>query len=333
MLFTQPNLTSYCYYPFESLKIDSAGDCSFCCHHTRKCLGNILNSSLEVIWNSDIAKEIRVESSNNKLHNTCANEYCPFYHIRNDLKNKANKIKLLEFPNNIELDLPMQHCNVGGEDPKAGTACIMCERALYYERQEDRVDEICEKLCPYASNFKSLHIQGIAEAFWKNKLFDVVDKINISPPNTRITTFTNGTIFYGDKLEKWLNYPWSCLTFSIDASTPETFKKIRVWDAYYKVIENMKEFAKRRTSMQMLKTHNNINLLNVGEVEGMVEIAAEIGVDIISFNPTYNFEQFAVNKGNVHIFSKAQDQINAIAAKLKIKVEFMRSLTLDLQHA
>jgi MoaA/NifB/PqqE/SkfB family radical SAM enzyme len=331
MLFTKPNYTSYCYYPFESLKIDSAGGCSFCCHHTRKCLGNILNSSLEDIWNSEIAQDIRTESSNNKLHSTCANEYCPFYHIRNDLKNRANKIKLSKLPYNIELDLPMQHCNVGGEDPKEGTVCIMCERARYYQKQEDRVDEICEKLQPYANNFKFLHIQGIAEAFWKNKLFDVVNKVGINPSNTRITTFTNGTILSGDKLDKWLNYPWTCLTFSIDASTPETFKKIRIWDAFHKVVENMKEFAKRRTSMQMLKTHNNINLLNVGEVKGMVELAVDIGVDIISFNPTYNLPGLSVDKSNVHIFSKAQDVINETTTKLGIKVEFMRSLTLDLQ--
>jgi MoaA/NifB/PqqE/SkfB family radical SAM enzyme len=332
MLFTKPQEMSgeaFCFYPFTKLKIDSAGDCSFCCFHTRKCLGNILEYSLEEIWNSDLAKEIRTTTLQNQMHRTCAVDSCPFYHIRNNLQ-KNFSVRQARVPIDIELDLPMQHCNIGGEDPKPGTACIMCERALDYHRQVDRVDDVCDKLKPYSEKFKSLHIQGVAEAFWKNKLFDVVERIGIKPSGTRITTFTNGTIFSGDKLDKWLNYPWSCLTFSIDAATPETYKKIRIWNAYDRIIANMKEFAKRRSVNQTLQIHNNINMLNIHEVKGMVEVAADVGVDMISFNPTYNLAGLIVDQSNMHLFARAQDEIKETAQRLNVKVEFLRALTLDL---
>jgi len=332
MMFVKPpkSTGAFCFYPFTKLKVDSAGDCSFCCFQTRKCLGNILDSSLEEIWNSKLAKEIRTATLRTKLHTTCAVESCPFYHIRNDLQDRTIKTRLAKVPFDIELDLPMQHCNIGGEDPKHGTACIMCERALFYTRQADRVDEVCEKLRPYANKFKSLHIQGVAEAFWKNRLFDVVGKIGIDPARTRITTFTNGTIISGERLDHWLSYPWTCLTFSIDASTPETYKKIRIWNAYDRVVENMMEFSRRRTFNQVLQIHNNINLLNVHEVKGMVEVAAKFKADMISFNPTYNLAGLIVDQSNMHLFAKAQDEITETAQKLNVKVEFLRSLTLDL---
>jgi len=321
---------AFCNYPFERLKIDSAGDCTFCCFSTRKCLGNILNQSLEEIWNGDLAADIRAETIANRLHTTCAVESCPFYHISTKLKDKSHRVRLAKIPIDIELDLPMQHCNIGGEDPKPGSACIMCERALLYHRQEDRVDEIAERLRPYADKFKFLHVQGVAEAFWKNKIFDVVEKVGVNTHLTRITTFTNGTILCDQRLDKWLGYPWSCTTFSIDASTPETYKKIRIWNAYDRIVSNMKEFARRRTPAQFFQIHNNINLLNVGEVKGMVELAAEVGVDNLTFNPTCNLPNLIVNEDNVHIFAKAQDEIVETALKLGVKVEFFRNLTLDL---
>ena len=332
MLFVKPPKPTgaFCFYPFTKLKVDSAGDCSFCCFQSRKCLGNILESSLEEIWNSKLANEIRTETLRTKLHKTCAVESCPFYHIRDELQSRIIKTRKSVIPFDIEIDLPMQHCNIGGEDPKPGTACIMCERALFYNRQADRVDEVCEKLRPYAGKFKYLHIQGVAEAFWKNRLFDVVDKMGIDPTKTRITTFTNGTIISGDRLDRWLSFPWTCLTFSIDASTPDTYKKIRIWDAYERVIANMKEFSSRRSINQNLQIHNNINLLNVGEVKGMVEVAAEVKANMISFNPTYNLAGLIVDKSNMHLFAKAQEEITETAKKLKVKVEFLRSLTLDL---
>jgi MoaA/NifB/PqqE/SkfB family radical SAM enzyme len=320
---------AFCEYPFVKLKVDSAGYCTFCCFQERKCLGNILDSSLEEIWNSKLANDIRKETLRTNLHKTCAIESCPFYHIRNNLK--VIETRFTEIPFDIEIDLPMQHCNIGGEESKPGTACIMCERSLFFEKQIDRVDEVCAKLKPYSDKFKFLHIQGVAEAFWKNRLFDVVDKIGVDPSFTRITTFTNGTIISGDKLEKWLNYPWTCTTFSIDASTPETYRKIRIWDAYDKVVENMIEFGKRRTSMQCLQIHNNINLLNAGEVEGMIEIAAKVQADSISFNPTHNLPGLVVNEKNMYIFAKAQDKIIESANRLNVKVEFLRGLTLDLE--
>jgi MoaA/NifB/PqqE/SkfB family radical SAM enzyme len=278
-----------------------------------------------------LARETRYQTSCGELHETCAIDGCPFYHRRDDLKNSAVPAPFTRYPIDIELDLPMQHCNIGGEDPKSGTACIMCERSLFYERQEDRVDEICERLKPYAKHFRFLHVQGVAESFWKDRIFDVVEKIGVDVNTCRITTYTNGTILGGARLDRWLRYPWTCTTFSIDAATPETFKKIRIWDAYDRIIANMMEFSRRRSPYQNLQIHNTINLINIDEVVGMVEVAAKVKADLITFNPTHNLHGMIVSQENVHLFDKAQKQIKKAAAKLNVNLDFTRDFRLDFK--
>ena len=320
----------FCKYPFQKIKIDSSGKCNFCCFQ-RIIDGapNILEQSLEDIWNSEVAQQIREDTLNGVLHSACSTPACPFFHIIDEAPKLD--VQCEKMPFDIELDLPMQHCNIGGENPKPNTACIMCERNLFFQKQEDRVDEICDKLKPYASNIKFLHIQGVAEAFWKDRIFEVVERIGVDVTKTRITTFTNGTILGGERLTRWLKYPWTCTTFSIDAATPETYKKIRIWDAYHRIVTNMMEFARKRGPSQSLQIHNNINLFNINEVVGMVELASKVGADYISFNPTHHLKGAIVSKENAHLFKKAQEQILETADKLKVNVDFLRNLALDFE--
>ena len=325
--------TPFCRYPFQKLKICSNGDVNFCCfQRDGTCIDNILEVSLERIWNSRLAKDVRYATSNGELHKFCQQEGCPFYHRKDKLAGVHDPDAVFtKFPIDIELDLPMQHCNIGGLDPKAGTVCIMCERATRFEKQEDRVDEICDVLRPYAKHIRFLHIQGIAESFWKDRIFEVVDRIGIDVQKTRITTYTNGTILGGERLTKWLKYPWTCTTFSIDAAKPETYKKIRIWDAYERIIANMTELSRRRCHpYQSLQIHNNINMLNINEVEGMVEIAAQVKADYLSFNPTHHFGDNEVSNNNVHLFKEAQTKIIKRAAQINVNVGFIRDFGLDL---
>lgn len=328
--FEQKQIKAFCNYPFQKLKVDSEGWCTFCCHHTRKCLGNILESSLEEIWNSELAKQIRKETLEGRLHSTCKIESCPFY-WKQELTQTEYTQK--DFPLQFEIDLPNTHCNIGGNTPKPNTACLMCERANpKFKPDQDKVDEVCEKLKPYTKHIKAIHIQGVAEPFWKNKIFDVIEKIGVNQFKEKIiiSTTTNGTILNNERIEKWLSYPLSATTFSLDAGNKETYKKIRKLDLYDGVIKSlMKMSEKRKKENQKLYIHNNINMLNIKEVKTMVEVAADAGVDEINFNPTYNLEGLVVSELNAHIFKKAQDDIIETAERLRIKVSFIRNMFLN----
>jgi hypothetical protein len=88
---------------------------------------------------------------------------------------------------------------------------------------------------------------------------------------------------------------------------------------------------KERKPGQIIRIHNNINKLNLHEVVGMVELAAQCGVDEVEFNPTYHTPDICVDYHSAHAFAAAQQQIVEAAKRLGVKATFMRNLALDFE--
>lgn len=334
MLKTSYVSHAFCSYPFQRLKFTPEGDVTICCFHERKCLGNILKNSLENIWFSPLANNIRESTLQGVLHKTCQIESCPFF-LTNNLENQ--EFECYRYPIEFEIDFPNQHCNIGGNNPSAkNPACLMCERNLKTAEelyQEDKLEEVSQKLKPYIKYIRWLHIQGVAEAFWKDRIFELIDWLGVNKFKHRIliSATTNGTLMNASCRGKFLKYPKSGLTWSLDAGSPETYKIIRRVNMYDKIVENLKAYSKERNlDGQYIHIHNNINTINIDEVEKMVELAAEVGVDRLDFNPTYSLRGICVNKENVHLFRNAQIRIMRRAHELGVNATFMRNLTLNL---
>jgi MoaA/NifB/PqqE/SkfB family radical SAM enzyme len=330
MFKTTRTVNAFCPHPFQRLKVTPEGNVSMCCFQYRDCLGNILFKSFEDIWFGPVAKKIREMTANKEFHPSCLTESCPYRY--KPLVDQP--VEHFTYPREFELDLPTQHCNIGGEDPSPERpACLMCERHLYMHKHVDRLNEVCVKLRPYVRYIRALHIQGIAEAFWKDRIFEIFDHLGVEKYKEKVTvsTTTNGTILTKARRERWFDYPLSSCTFSIDASTPETFKLIRRIDAYDAIVRNLMAFAEERKPGQGLRIHNNINLFNINEVVGMVEVAARAKVDFIDFNATYNTPGICVDENSAWLFHKAQQDIMAAGEKYGVKVTFMRNLSLDYE--
>jgi len=321
---------AFCDRPFTRMKVTPEGDVSVCCFQNRNTIGNLLEDSFEEVWTGLKARSIRDSTADGKLHRTCITDNCPFVTVDLDSRN----ISYGKYPSMIEFDLPTQHCNIGGENPSADTpACLMCERSTHFVRQKDRLDEVCEIVKPYVKYLNHVHIQGVSEPFWKNRIFELTDLLDLYSYKDQLSlsSTTNATILTEEKRSRFLEYPSSYLTFSLDASTPGTYRILRVWDAYDNVIENLMAYSAERTKEnQQIIIHNNINLININEVVGMVEVAADCGSDKLEFNPTYAVETICVNESNAKLFKKAEDEIKAAAERLKVDVTFVRPLDLNL---
>jgi MoaA/NifB/PqqE/SkfB family radical SAM enzyme len=324
-------IKAFCSYPWTRVKFTPEGDVTMCCFHARKCLGNIFQNSFEEIWFSPLAEQIRKDTSNQILHRTCSGNSCPFSKLKNlPLINFDHG----KFPHELEIDLPNQHCNIGGERPNAkNLACLMCERNRrdpdeFY--QEDRLEEICFKIKPIMSYIKWVHVQGVAEPFWKNKIFEILKWLDVEGSKVWISTTTNGTLMNANHRKMFLEYPSSTITWSLDAGTAETFKIIRRVDMFDQIIENLMNYSKERKQGQFIHIHNNINTININDVEEMVRIAAKVGVDRLDFNATYDVPAICVNKENVHIFKEAQEKIVYLSRELGVNTTFMRDLTLGI---
>lgn len=197
----------------------------------------------------------------------------------------------------IEFDLPSSHCNIGGTHPNEDTpACVMCPRSSRKFRENpnfavDNTNTIIAAVRPYMPYIRHLSILGVAEPFWKNKLFEVFDKLGFKLYRDRINfwTISNGSLFSENVAKKYIDYvPESTLIFSIDAGTKETYRKIRRLDFFETIRSNIQQYMKIKPAMHHVQIHNNINTLNAHEMTLMIEFAKTVGIHEVRFNPTHD---------------------------------------------
>lgn len=320
--------TAFCSYPFKRFKVTCEGDVTMCCFQidTGLWIGNILRQSFEDVWFGKIANEIREHVIQGKFHDVCNTSACPYYY------RKLNFEKVqLSYPTEFEIDLPKQHCNIGGLNPNpSNPACIMCERHTQFSAQEDKLSEVCRVLKPSIKHAETLHIQGIAEPFWKDYIFEVSNWLNLEQHDLLISSTTNGTLLNKERRNRYLQFKSSWLNWSLDAATPKTYVKIRRVDMYDQIIENLLSYSSERNpEHQFVRIQNNINLLNIDEVEDMVKLAAKLKVDVLDFAPTDHVPTICVDEYNYKLFRNAQLKIIEMAKKLEVKTTFTKNLTKD----
>lgn len=298
-------------------------------------IGNLLEQSFDEIWFGEKAEQIRTDTMEGKLSTRCRVPGCPFLSMKQPYPTKTFTYN--EYPNFLEIDLPNTHCNVGGETPSdKNPACIMCERAApLFKPEQNRLSEVIPRLANIVPNLYQIHIQGIAEPFYKDLIFEILDWLNYDKYKEKITlsTTTNATLFKPSVRRRYLDrVPHSITNFSLDAATPETFKAIRIFDCFDNVLENLYAFNKERIRpRQFIRLHNNINTMNVHEVVGMVRIAAQADAEYVEFNPTDGFNwPILVNEANCGLFKKAQEDIIAECKRLNVPYNFIRPLDLGM---
>ena len=298
-------INSFCKLPFTRAKIFSNGDVSMCCHQANKFIGNLFHSSFQDVWFGDIAKDIRSETLEGRLHKNCQFHVCPFMHVK-DLKSKVVliDINLDEMPTELEIDLHPTHCNFGGVEMEPSKTCIMCPRSNsssieYIKAYPDITFELVEKVKYLMPNLKSLCVLGIAEPFWKDKIFDIFDQLDFKKYSKNISfwTNTNGSLFDDIKMKKYSEYVQKgLLHFSLDAATEETYMKIRKNKVFHKILKNLKNWMNYSFLLNDLgfnhkvRIYNNINSLNVHEIPAMVRMAHELKVDMLFLIPTHKFD-------------------------------------------
>lgn len=336
-------ISGYCDLPFTRVKVTCEGWVSMCCFmkpwgvNDEAYIGNLLHTTFDEIWFGEAAEEVRRDVIDGRLNKRCQKPGCPYAIM--DLPYKNKKIIYNEYPLFLEVDLPNTHCNVGGlkPDPVTSPACIMCERSdPKFIPEEDHLFEVLERLKHIVPTLEQIHIQGIAEPFYETKqfgymLFDVLDALDFDREAAHITlsVTTNGTLLKKTVREEYLRRaPNSITIFSLDASTAETYKKIRILDCFDKVLENLYSLDKERVrGKNHIKIHNNINSLNVGEVLGMVQIAQNCRAECLELSPTEGFNTaIRANEDNCGIFAKAQQDIIDECTRLNVPFHFIRPL-------
>lgn len=338
------DISVFCGRPFTRCRVTATGQVAFCCY--QRCdplqptwepyIGNVLEAeTFDDVWFSNKAEAIRQAVLSGSLHESCQCPGCPYTSERPPFPKKP--LVYNEYPTFLEIDLPNTHCNIGLENPGPDhPACIMCERAApFFQPEENHLEEVLRKIKHIVPNLQQIHVQGIAEPFYKNLLFDVLTWLEFEKYkyNCLVSITTNATIFgQQTRSEYFRRCPHSITNVSLDAATPETYQAIRILPAFDKVVENFYAFDRERAvARQFLRLLCNVNLLNINEVLGIVDIAHKGHVNYVEFFPTDGFNhKIIVNETNCGLFAKAQRDIIERCKALKVPHTFTRPLDLNL---
>jgi hypothetical protein len=292
-------------------------------------LGNLIQQPLDDTWKG--VKDIQQGVITGYLHPACNSLSCPYYALE---KRIHKDIEEFAGPVELEIRLPMQNCDVGGMRPtEERRPCFGCERDWNYQWQEDRLFEICTKIKPLMPNIQYLSVQGVAEPFCQDAIFNVFRWLGAQDYKKQllIHTATAGMLLRPVVRYRYLWYDNSFLMVSLPAGTAETFEKICRVNMFDTVVENVREYSKERNpKTQKLALHSHINMLNIGEVETLVQIAADLKVDFIEFDASYAMPGLVVDATNVGQFRDAQKKIVAKGRELGVQTTFLRNLYLTL---
>ncbi len=268
----------FCTRPFEEIEIHPAGDVYTCCPNWNKfySIGNIYKNSIDEIWNSKNAQEVRKRILNNDYSlcdiNACT--YCSQSLFTSPYNTKCTPI-MEEYPIIVKFCYDYE-CNI---------ACSICRdgiKRLSDEKLEELNSKIETFFLPFLKSAKTLIINSHGDPFGSRHSRLVIQKAAKIYPNLKFDFHTNGLLcneasfknlnITPDRIEK--------IRISIHAATAQTYGKIvQNGEIYFpKLIENLKYIAKiREKNPFALYVHFVITKLNYKEMPAFVRLAQEFG--------------------------------------------------------
>jgi len=163
--------------------------------------------------------------------------------------------------------------------------CVMCPWREIAEKVENRglmSQEIWQSIRPHLSEIKSIDFTGGGEPLLQPKLSEWMAEAHAAGCETGF--LSNGLLLKKEKLQQILNAGVDWIGVSIDGANAELYERIRVGSNFVRVCENVAEIAKLRLD-NVPKTMINFVLmdLNFHQVEDIVRLAAQLGVDQLNF--------------------------------------------------
>lgn len=186
--------------------------------------------------------------------------------------------------------------------------CAMCGHVFQHGRAGRHLNpKMLSGLETFISGAGQFQLMGwgeplISPAFWK--IMDIISK-NPSRKQAFIEISSNGAAMTPYIVEKILSSPLGRVSFSIDAATPETYRKIRGAD-FNQTLENIRHLIKRKNALgkKFPEIMCNMTLMreNIRELPDFVDIAHDLGADSLQFWPLHDYEDISPDSWNVERF-------------------------------
>jgi MoaA/NifB/PqqE/SkfB family radical SAM enzyme len=167
-------------------------------------------------------------------------------------------------------------------------SCVYCadHRAGNHVPRLSLTHEVRDRLDPLVDQALAASFHGISEFFLEKQFFAIVERCGRA--GTILSLNTNGSVCTDRHVAALVDYPNPiAINFSLDAATPETFRRIRGWD-FWRVIRNIQTYmtalAQRRHRI-LATTSFVVCSSNRQEMLPFVYLSRSLGMDGLKFYP------------------------------------------------
>lgn len=137
---------------------------------------------------------------------------------------------------------------------------------------------------------RRVHVVGGGEPLLRKDILEIMTAIKKHGMEGVLTT--NGTLFNKSMIDKIVKLNWDIAMFSVDGPDAEIYEKIRgVPGTFEKVYSAMKIFTRIKEEYgafkPLLHIHCVILSLNFNMIDEMIELAHDVGANIVTFDKYY----------------------------------------------
>lgn len=308
-LFRKEHL--FCSVPFRRMVVDSrhdlcqTGDAIMCCWLKTPPLGNILDQSVEEVWNGQNARGIRHTILDGSFK-YCDRDACPYLQTVMYEVQKREKVKDKELKKAIRDNLTILPHGpreiICCYDRSCNLACPSCRTKVIVENDKrEEILAIQSKLDNEA--LKEVHIltiSGSGDPFGSPLYRHWLQTMNKGkmPHLRQIHLHTNAQL--------WTPKMWSTISketqelvksaeISIDAATPKTYSINRRGGSFEKLLKNLEFISTLRTNgpLRHLKLSMVVQSNNFREMHDFVHLGRRYNADVVYFGKIRNWGTFS----------------------------------------
>jgi MoaA/NifB/PqqE/SkfB family radical SAM enzyme len=295
----------FCDHPFDKLETHTRGEVYFCCPAWLPIpIGNLQTQSIEEIWNSPAAQDIR-KSILDGSYRYCSRMHCPKLTTNRlpkatDVKREhqkfiaAGQTRLSRGPTRLVLN----------HDRSCNLSCPSCRTKLIVagKSEQERMNRMADQvLMPLLATARRVHITGGGDAFGSAHYRHVLRSISRTrPAHLKVDLQTNGLLMASSWEELELDGLVDRLYVSIDATRTATYRVVRRGGNFERLLDNLAFAAQKRRDGQIsfVRLDFVVQTLNFREMPEAVELVERFGFDGIKFQMirswnTYSPEAFA----------------------------------------
>ena len=280
-----------CVLPFSILWVGKGGIARVCdCpDYLDIGFGNIGVTELSKVWNSQLAKIIRLSVINN-TYTFCSRSLCEKLSVGTQVDTllKRKEISEKDSPKIINI----------ANDSVCNLHCPSCRKKVYVKNNEDvqmEIDACLDEL--FKSNWldiaDNLYVGGGGEIFLSNNYKRVLYGLGSKKKN--VTIMTNGTLFTQKEWEQ-LEGKYEHINFmvSVDAATKDTYEKVRCGGNWKKLMDNMDFMSNLRKENKIDKVTviMIVQKANYKEIPDFIKWAKDMGFDRVSLSHIRNWWTF-----------------------------------------